>query len=270
MVTGIVATGAAVIAAGKIKEDSLLGMLYKDTLQPSVQALGKALVNTIEFCTTPMLLCKFGSEAAKLNFKNRLDRYAEKLQTIQEEQSLPVNPQIGIPILDRLTYTTNDEVAELFLNLLVKASSIETVNQAHPAFIKIIESLTPDEALVLDHLKSEIYIPFISLHGRKGDEAAGHIVIYNNQTKLKDIVSLQFSDNLGTYLDNLTSLGILFRHDDVWLSDEAIYSDLYERYYYEGIENGLIEAGLYKTFERGKGIYKITDFGKSFIQASIK
>jgi hypothetical protein len=269
MIPEIIATGAAVTAASKIKEDSLLGMLYKDTFQPSVQALGKALGNTIEFCTTPLLLCKFGSEAAQLNFKKRLDNYAKKLESITEDQALPVNPQIGIPIMDKLTYTTNDEIAELFINLLVKASSMETVNMAHPAFINIVENITPDEALILESVCTQTYIPYIGLKAVM-DTTGGHSIIHDKQTDLPFTVNMQFSSNTPTYLDNLTSLGVLMRQDGVWLSDETIYNDLYVKHSYLGIEKALADTGAFKNTERIKGVYTVTDFGRSFIKACVK
>lgn len=268
MIPEIIATGTAVTTASKIKEDSLLGMLYKDTLQPSVQALGKALGSTIEFCTTPLLLCKFGSEAAQLNFKKRLDSYAKKLECLPQEQALPVNPQIGIPVIDKLTYTTNDDIAELFINLLMKASSAETVNMAHPAFINIVENITPDEALILRSVLSQTYIPYIGLKAIM-DDNGGHSMIHDKQTDLPFTVNIQFSSNTPTYLDNLTSLGVLMRQDGVWLNDETIYNDLYLKHSYAEIEKALTDTGVFKRTERMKGIYTVTDFGRSFIKACV-
>ena len=53
MIPEILATGAALGAASKVKEDSILGLLYKDSLQPSVQKVGKALGTALEFSTIP-------------------------------------------------------------------------------------------------------------------------------------------------------------------------------------------------------------------------
>ena len=40
-------------------------------------------------------------------------------------------------------------LTELYLNLLARAIDKERCNEAHPAFIKIIEQMSPDEAMVL-------------------------------------------------------------------------------------------------------------------------
>lgn len=265
MIIETIVTGGAVAAAGKIKEDSLLGMLYKDILQPSVQSLGRALGATLEFCTTPLLLCKFGSEAAKLNYQKHLDNYAEKLKGIPEAEAIPVNPQIGIPIMDKLTYTTNDDIADLFTTLLAKASSNETVNLAHPAFIQIIERLSPDEALILKSLHNVRFFPFVGLIANLTTN--GHNVIKKNDTNLKFSVPMTFPQNILTYLDNITSLGLLHNASDVWLVDEEEYRPLYEKYNYAAIEEELKTIPKYKDIERTKGVYTVTDFGRSFIKA---
>lgn len=265
MIIETIVTGGAVAAAGKIKEDSLLGMLYKDTLQPSVQSLGRALGATLEFCTTPLLLCKFGSEAAKLNYQKHLDNYAEKLRAIPEAEAIPVNPQIGTPIMEKLAYTTNEEIADLFTTLLAKASSSDTVNLAHPAFIQIIERLSPDEALVLKSLHDRTFIPFVGLIVNLTTE--GHNVIKKNDTDLKFSVPMTFPQNILTYLDNITSLGLLHQASDRWLVDEEEYRPLYEKYNYAVLEEGLKILPLYKDIERTKGVYSVTDFGRSFIKA---
>lgn len=268
MIPEIIATGAAVTAATKIKEDSILGMLYKDTLQPSVQALGKALGSTIEFCTTPLLLCKFGSDIAKLNYQKHLDSFAEKLKSVQENERISVNPQVGAPIMERLTYTTNDEIADLFTSLLTKASSNGTVNEAHPAYIQIIDRLSIDEARILKTLVTAEFIPSISIHAYLKDEAKGFIKIVTDGTNLS--AQLLFPNNDFTYLDNLKSLGILDNSHGFHKKDENLYTPIFEKYNFKQLEEQLLATGEYSRLDKKKSYYQITNFGKSFISACIR
>lgn len=267
MIIETIATGAALTAAVKIKEDSLLGMLYKDTLQPSVQSLGRALGVTMEFCTTPLLLCKFGSEAAKLNYQKHLDRYAEKLKNIPEAEAIPVNPQIGTPIMEKLTYTTNEEVADLFTTLLAKASSSTSINQAHPAYIQLIERLSIDEARILKTLVSINFIPSVSFRARLIPEDKGFIEVLNNGTDIK--ADLLFPVNVATYLDNLKSLGILDNTHGNYKIDESIYEPIFERHNFTEVEKTYLATGVYSKLEKTKGYYEVTPFGKSFINACL-
>lgn len=267
MIVETIAAGTALTTAGKIKEDSLLGMLYKDTLQPSVQSLGRALGATLEFCTTPLLLCKFGSEAAKLNYQKHLDNYAEKLKGIPETEAIPINPQIGTPIMEKLTYTTNEEIADLFTTLLAKASSNTSINQAHPAYIQIIERLSIDEARILKTLVNVDFIPSVSFRAYLIPEDTGFIEVLNNGTDIK--ADLIFQVNVATYLDNLKSLGILDNTHGNYKTNESIYEPLFEKYQFDLQEKAHIDTGKFSKLEKNKGYYEVTPFGKSFINACL-
>ena len=256
----------AITAVGNVKDDSLVGTIYKDLAQPAIKAIGAALGTTLEFCTAPLLIMKFGSEAAKLNYAKHMNNYAKKLEEIPEADRKSVDPQIGVPIIEKLTYVTNEEIANLFTNLLAKASSTTTANEAHPAFIQIIERLSPDEARLLASLKSRTGIPYIGLNGIK---ETSYTEILHTLTDFTFNVDFAFPFNLQTYLDNLISVGILSKFDGKSLTDENLYNRLIELHNIEATEQALIISQLYISTERTKGLMKTTAFGESFIQATI-
>ena len=130
---------------------NVLSQFYQDMAQPSVKAIGQALVTVSESL-------KLWTEKRKLNFEKRLNEYKEKLEQIPKEKRIEVDTQIGTPIVEKLTYTTNDEIADLFTTLLANASNIDTVNRAHPAFVDIISRLSTDEARIIHYLS---YHPII-------------------------------------------------------------------------------------------------------------
>ena len=70
----------------------------------------------------------FSTEKFKLNFKKQLNEYKEKLEQIPEEKQCEVHPQIGTPIIEKLSYTAYEEVADLFTTLLANASNVDMVN----------------------------------------------------------------------------------------------------------------------------------------------
>lgn len=121
---------------GLVKETpKILTTIYGDLAQPSVRKVGTALETVFEFSTSLLLPLKLINEKFKLNFEKRLNDYKKKLEEIPDDKICEVNPQIGTPLIEKLSYTTNDEIADLFTNLLTKASSIDTVNLAHPSFV---------------------------------------------------------------------------------------------------------------------------------------
>ena len=96
----------------------ILTTIYGDLAQPSIRKIGIALETVFEFSTSFLLPLKLQNEKFKLNFEKRLNEYKKKLDGISDEKIIEVNPQIGTPIIERLSYTTNDEIAKMFTNLL--------------------------------------------------------------------------------------------------------------------------------------------------------
>ena len=253
---------------GLVKDvPQVLNSIYQDLAQPGVKKVGTALETVLEFSTSILLPVKLLNEKFKLNFEKRLNDYKEKLDTIPEEDICEVNPQIGTPIIDKLSYTTNDEIADLFTSLLTKASSSKTINLAHPSFIQLIERLSVDEARIIKHLLNMDFIPCISFRAYKTDKKSGFIEILKNGTPLQTELKLLFPQNITTYLDNLTSMGVLDISHQLHKMDENIYNALYNQYDYEKVNELYIKTDAFSRVEKKKSYYQITDFGKSFIKA---
>ena len=246
----------------------LVRNLYTDLFQPSIKTIGKTLDNVVEFVTLFQVPIQYISEKVKLNYSKRLREYAKKLEDIPEEKKCEVNPQIGVPIMEKLGYTTNDEIADLFTNLLTKASSVDTINLAHPSFTQLIERLSVDEAKIIKYLLKRDYIPCISFRAyyKERDGFEDSLV---NGTSLSLEIVFSFPKNEKLYLDNLVSMGILDISHTLHFANEAIYEPLYKLHRYEQLVNELCndENSPFKEIKKKKSFYQVTDFGKSFIKA---
>ena len=240
----------------------LVGNLYRDLFQPSMKNIGKTLGSVVEFVTLFQVPIQYVNEKVKLKYSKRLREYAKKLEDIPEEKKCEVNPQIGVPIMEKLGYTTNDEIADLFTNLLTKASSVDTVNLAHPSFVQLIERLSVDEARIIKYLVDEDYILSLSIKIITNDEGS-YLEPVRNRTLISNRVHLEFPKNEGVYLDNLVSMGILDIAEGRHISDETLYQPLLEKY---SVRNAAVGFNI-KKIEYPKSFYQITDFGKAFIKA---
>ncbi|WP_378184698.1 DUF4393 domain-containing protein [Aquimarina sp. W85] len=252
---------------GLVKDvPQVLTSIYQDLAQPGVKKVGIALETVLEFSTSILLPVKLLNEKFKLNFEKRLNDYKEKLDTIPEEDICEVNPQIGTPIIDKLSYTTNDEIADLFTSLLTKASCSKTVNLAHPSFIQLIERLSVDEARIIKHLLKKDFIPCISLRAHVANNK-GFMTILKNGTSIQKDIELLFPQNINTYLDNLGSMGILDNSHGFHKKDNKPYEELYKQYNYDSINENYTKGGAFAKVEKNNSYFQITDFGKAFISA---
>lgn len=245
----------------------LVGNLYTDLFQPSIKNIGKTLGSVVELVTFQANI-DHAVKKRKLNLDKRLDEYMRKLEYIPEEKKCEVNPQIGVPIMEKLGYITNDEIADLFTNLLTKASSVDTVNLAHPSFVQLIERLSVDEARIIKYLFNKEYIPCVSFR-TYFKKKEGFVETLESGTSLSFEINFSFPKNEKLYLDNLVSMGILDISHGKYLTDEKIYEPLYKLHRYEQLVNELCndENSPFKEIDKDKSFYQVTDFGKAFIKA---
>lgn len=241
----------------------LLPQIYTDLAQPGVKAVGQALGTVFEFSSTILLPLKLVNEKAKLLFAKRLNEYKEKLESIPEEKRIEVASELGTPILDKLTYTTNDEIAELFTNLLTNASNEDRVNAAHPSFVSMIERLSPDEARVLKYLQKNNEVLYCDF---KGNLDKGYATLCKHVTVMQKYVALQFPQNELAYLSNLESLGILKDNIGVHKVNDVFYDEIAEFHAIETLRKMYV-PGQFKSITLNKCYYSVTDFGKMFIEA---
>ena len=250
------------------EEKGLLALVYKDLLRPSVQVIGKSLKAVLEFVSTPFMALQLQNDKVKLNLEKRLDEYAQKLHSIPEDKRCEVHPQIGLPIIEKLTYTTCDEIADLFTSLLASASSIDTANTAHPAFISMIERMSPDEARILEYLKDKEEIQYCDINAYS-NQHSGYKTISEHVTMIADDVTLIYAENTNAYLANFVSLGILRDEKGTFKIDKTQYNRIREKCHVEELTEKFVPT-IYKSIEVVESYYQVTPFGRLFIQACIK
>ena len=83
----------------------------------------------------------------------------------------------------------------MFTTLLCKASNTDTLDQAHPGFVQLIERLSVDEARIIKYLSGADYVLLVSINAHLKDSSGFHIV-RKNATLLQFEVDLIFPQNL--------------------------------------------------------------------------
>ena len=264
---------------GLVKASSnVLCQFYQDLAQPSVKAMGQALATVFELCPNSLLSLKLWTEKRKLIFAKRLNEYKEKLEQIPKDRLCEVDPQIGTPIVEKLTYTTNDEIADLFTTLLAKASNKDTAESLHPAFVHIVSELCPDEAIIVQYIYKHKKICYIKYF----DYLLG---VFDS---LEKNIKLSTPENKYMYYSHLIALGILAENQRSFTelspslaSIEAEYKrieadakEFIDRFnmHTRDITAGEIISFLIdfdKTREFNRGYYCLTQFGEFFAKACL-
>ena len=250
----------------KDDKESLLEMIYSDVGRPSAQWIGKTIARFFELVDLNVSLL---TENSKNRILKRLKESEIKMGNIPKKNLCEPDPQIASRIIVRFIYLTSEDIAGLFTTLLARASDSRTRGMVHPSFVGIIDSLSSDEALIIEYIKETNYrdIEFCSVQAIKRD-SGGFETQLDHVTNIPSHVKMLFPENTEAYMSNLLRLGILYEPQGVTLKDKTEYSEIKKGPKVVKLESEL-DTSTYKGIKYIEGFYSITSFGKLFINTVI-
>lgn len=281
--------------------------LYKDLFKPGMKKAGEALETVLDGANLILLPLKLLNSKSRIYFERNLNSYSEKLNKKTDLNATKVPQYVGLPIIDKLTYLDQNELAEAFINLLTKASFDETLSLVHPTYITILNNLSADEAKILFNFKNKDRIPFIDFYlhrfvekykkpdfmheeGVKTREQIKQMIDYSTQNKedlyiksswnltgIEKHLDLMFPENINIYIENLFQNGMIsFEREKIIKEDLNQYEKLIKEDYKKvkvDTEKALseLDKSEFKVeLETRKGYIEFTELGKGFINACIK
>ena len=214
------------------------------------------------------MLNEFAANVERKNF----EEIAGRFNKIPEGDVIDVRPEIGAPILEKLSTTQDPDLRHLFIELLASAADQKKVTQAHPSFVRVIESLSPDEAQILKAWKSQAFIPCITVTRVAKDHGS---------VMLRDLVVVPPADvvvesMLSVYIANMGGLGLLKHRQDAWITTEGAYEPVIQlaQKEFPAIKDGFLTFDSEETLSEGdvvynKGYIEILSYGRVFQSACI-
>jgi tetrahydromethanopterin S-methyltransferase subunit G len=243
--------------------DKILELVYRDLAQPGVKQVGKAIGSLLGLGNTVLIPLRLLNEVAETRFTRHMEEYRKRLESIPENEVVPVDPEIGVPILEKLTYINNETIAEMFVSLLASASSAATLQTVHPSFITIISNISPDEARLVGYFANNTYLPWVTVWIITNERGGGY-AHWERGVWIGDL-ELTFESNFGMYILNLVGLGIVEISNEEWLADDEYYAPIVERL--DPVLKKLENEQPPKEYEVKKGFYRVTPYGTAFIRA---
>lgn len=248
-----------------IKLPGFLVEIYGDLAKPGVRQVGKALETVLGLGNTILLPIALANGISHIYIKRNLEGYRKRLESIPEDEVIPLAPEIGVPIIEKLAYVADPHLSELYLNLLAKASKRETVSEAHPSFVNIINNLCPDEAMLLDFFYGSTNIPFIMV--KSTNPQTDIFIIYADFLFGQDVINkLNFPDNVPAYISNFNGLGLVQVDRNHSIIDDRLYDSLEKTY--RPLYPIDANEEWFRKLEFVHCVLTITDYGKLFLTAS--
>ncbi|OWY27325.1 DUF4393 domain-containing protein [Herbaspirillum robiniae] len=217
--------------------------VYDHLLGPAFREIGDAAKNGVK--AARFLLAPIDYLAAQHDrWQRLLKRISEK---VPEENLIEAHPQIAGTAIEGMRYLEDDNIlTEMFINLLARSIDKERVNEAHPAFAKIISHMSPDEAQILKALKQKHYD---LVQTAQYDKARNLFSSRQTESNTFPLDILSHSQNFFIYMDHLYSLNLA----GVWQkgNQEAIH------------------VGNVQTAVRIRNDICLTPFGQLFVKACV-
>lgn len=183
--------------------------IYDDAIQPAAKQIGKSLETVTKLVNIALLPLKgvvWGYDQIESWINTRV---AEKLKNVDADKIVTPNLQIAGPAVEALKYAGQDEnLRELFANLLATAMNKETLKKAHPGYVDIIKNLVSDEASLL---KLFINTDLVEYYIVEVESANEHVIymFYQSKPVRQTIEELGYPEMIPSYFDNLVRLGLL-------------------------------------------------------------
>lgn len=242
--------------------------VYQDALQPAAKQIGKGLetvARAINVALASISALVWGYDQIE-NFVE--STVAEKLKNIPQERIQSPSPLLAAPLLVSLRYAGHEEtLRELYANLLATSIDSETAKNAHPGFVAILQSMSPDEAKIMRLFASEGAAPLIDVKVSFKSGGGFKILVRNFSFAGKN-AGCSYPELTPSYLDNLIRLGLLEIPPGRYIMNDEIYKKLQESNWSEEIKQQF-EADKDVTLGYDKKKIELTDLGKQFCLACV-
>lgn len=234
---------------------------YDDLLHPSLYKLGL-------FCADfPKRLKQwFKRNPTYTQNPENIDKFVDavwdKLKNEPPENITPPEAYVIIPALQALSYSLdNDELRNMYADLLVASIKMSSKPYVHPAFIDIIKQLAPDEARILKVINQNTAMPLLNIV-LSSPQGTGTTLIESNISHFLTRPEIECKEKISSMLINLDRLGLIDIKSSR-LTEPTAYNKLLDL---DNVKEYLAkEIGTYR-YSTVQAYMRITDFGKAFCE----
>lgn len=262
----------------------------KKAAPKTVSAIDQALSGIFNIIGYPT---NYVGEYARYSIQKLHSKLTEKLSDLPPDKVVAPPVHIAAPILEKCRFTADcEELHNMFASLLATAMDYDMQSLAHPAFIQIIENLSPFEAKILtsEHFGTG-YRPMVSLRIQKIHNSSGPysftkhklgddyrlslegIPIIEHMVSYESLSSLSI-DNLvvsSSITNNFHRLGLFDFPQGTHVSNVKPYEKITE-----ALKNYISERSKVEKLPPDKEYaivpeaFILTEFGKQFITACVR
>ena len=234
--------------------------IYTDLAKPALQELGKGFAGIIKLALTPVSMTVWGYDRIADWLTSSLEM---KLKNVPQEEI--VSPPISIvgPSIEAIKFLDEEnELRELFSQLIASSMTMATADKVHRSFVEIIKNISSDEAAILKHVYLRVHIACtrVFLNDNRGVELELDFLF----SELSEIMDRYLERGGFNNITNLLRLGLIeFR--DYELVDKNGYELFENTKLFKEIDKK--ESGISYIYRRK--VFKLSSFGLDFCTSCI-
>ena len=239
--------------------------VYPDLIQPAAKELGKWLetvAKTVNIALAPLRLVVWWYEKIE-EFINTT--VSEKLKNVPPENIVEPPLLIAWPTAEALRFAWHDDnLRDLYANLLATAMDKDTISKAHPWFVEVLKNITSDEAILLRLFIWIRQYPLIDIQSKLKD-GSWYIIALSNYSNFSNLSTFTAPELIPTYINNLCRLWLLMIPSMVIITQPNTYESLEANAELDQLKDKIINFDARDVWFERK-VVKTTDFWNLFIQ----
>jgi Abortive infection alpha len=260
------AEGEDVLA--KMGQD-LIKESYGDLVKPIAKDFGEALAGIFKAIT---YYPRYWAMTSEISLEEKVAKFKEnlskKVEVIPPELKILPSPSILGPSIQALEYAViEDDISDMFANLIASSMNSSKSRFAHPSFVEIIKQITPDEAKILKFLSSDSEQPVIDVkvvaYG-----TLGYRIEISNMSFIPEESGCEHIKLGSSYLENLSRLKIVEIPIGISLVDDSFYQRL-EAWFVKYVSEKPPGFDQTHSLSIEKKLVHLTNFGQQFITACV-
>lgn len=234
--------------------------IYKDGGKGFIQELGKTgqiILGTINNTLgLPSQFYNIWANSKIQEFKNKIEN---KLSNVASDDLIEPRMDIIAKSIDGLRYIPDEEeLKEMFANLMVNSCNSRYSSEIHPRFVEIIKQLSTNDAILLKELSKNpsSVLPIADIITKTENGSRTLFPDYYPSTVLE-------SEKIPPILNNLETLGIVKIDYNNFLVNENLYNPILESAIYKKLATSFYDVSI------TKGTLMLTAFGRNFVMVCI-
>lgn len=252
------------LSKGVEKAINTVPELYADAFQPAVQESGKTLSLIPRTINAALSYLRQWIAEKEYNVAETEKLLAQKLEKVGQEKIVEPEPYVAVPAFQAISYSmNNDELRNLYANLLAKSMMSDTKEFVHPCFVEIIKQMAPIDALVFKTIMERKYNPIVDLIYEKRDDSSFVPAFATIATNITDI-DVAPECIVSMSIDNLLKHHLITLCTDSVYTDEDLYAKILDSEYYKHQQQTHPDTEDGYKFSCSKYVIEKTALGKLF------